>query len=272
MATAISAKDVMALRAATGLGMMDCKEALAANDGDMQAAEDYLRKKLKGKMEKRTDRAAGEGRIGVLVEPGAGAALVEVRAETDFTASNESFVKAVDEIARLALAQPAGPIEPSSEMTGLVDNVRISTGENASVARVEKVEGGQGVTFGTYIHHDGKTGVVVVAEGEIPEQTLRDIAMHIAAAVPRPQGVTAEDIPQEIQDRERKLALEQAVESGKPQEIAEKIVEGKMRKLFEELALVEQPFVKDPDKKVKDLLPAGSRIVTFRRWQLGETG
>jgi len=269
MATAISAKDVMALRAATGLGMMDCKEALAATDGDIQAAEDYLRKKLKGKMEKRTDRAAGEGRIALAVDD-KGAAIVELRAETDFTAKNESFLQAAGEIAQMALGQPAGVIEPTDEMAAKVDNVRITTGENASIARVEKLDRGAGGTFGTYIHHDGKTGVLVQAEGDVSEDTLKDIAMHVAAAVPRPQGVTADDIPDSIKEREKKFAIEQAMESGKPKDIAEKIVEGKMRKLFEELALAEQPFVKDPGTKVKDLLPGGAKLVAFRRWQLGE--
>ncbi|MFG0275671.1 MAG: translation elongation factor Ts [Phycisphaerales bacterium] len=270
MATAISAKDVMALRAATGLGMMDCKEALNATNGDMEAAEEYLRKKLKGKMETRTDRAAGEGRIAVTVSD-KGAAIAEMRAETDFTAKNESFLNAVHEIATLALDQPAGMIEPTDEMTKKVDNVRITTGENASLARVEKLDGGADSRFGVYLHHDGKTGVIVQAKGDVSDDVLKDIAMHVAAAVPRPQGVTADEIPDAVKERERKFAIEQAMESGKPQEIAEKIVEGKMRKLFEELALTEQPFVKDPGTKVKDLLPKGASLVAFRRWQLGES-
>ena len=270
MATAISAKDVMALRAATGLGMMDCKEALNATNGDMEAAEEYLRKKLKGKMETRTDRAAGEGRIAVTVSD-KGAAIAEMRAETDFTAKNESFLKAVNDIASLALDQPAGEVAPTEEMTKKLDNVRITTGENASLARIEKLDGGADFRFGTYLHHDGKTGVIVQAKGPVDEDILKKIAMHVAAAVPRPQGVTADDIPQSIKDREKKFAIEQAVESGKPQEIAEKIVEGKMRKLFEELALTEQPLVMEPDKRVKELLPKGASLVAFRRWTLGET-
>lgn len=272
MATTISAKDVMALRAATGLGMMDCKEALAETNGDVEAAEEYLRKKLKGKMEKRTDRAAGEGRIAIVVADGnAGAAIAEIRAETDFTASNEKFLQAADKITRVALGASAGAVAPTDEMTKIIDDVRITTGENASIARVAKIDGGGDSTFGAYVHHDGKTGVLVHGKGGIEEATLRQIGMHVAAAMPRPEGVSASDIPASVIEKERKFATEQAVESGKPQEIAEKMVEGKMRKFIEERALLEQPFVMDPEKKVKDLLPKGASVVEFLRWQLGET-
>lgn len=271
MATTISAKDVMALRAATGLGMMDCKEALAETNGDMEAAEEYLRKKLKGKMEKRTDRAAGEGRIAIAIAKGNGAAAIaELRAETDFTASNEKFLSAAEKVAQMALTGPAGDVAATDAMTKVIDDVRITTGENASIARVHKIEAGAGSVFGVYLHHDGKTGVLVQGKGAVPDATLRDIAMHVAAAVPRPRGVTAKDIPAEVIEKERRFATEQAIESGKPKEIAEKMVEGKMRKLVEELALLEQPFVKDPEKKVKDLLPKDATVVRFLRWQLGE--
>ena len=271
MAT-ISAKDVMALRAATGLGMMDCKEALAETNGDMTAAEEYLRKKLKGKMEKRTDRAAGEGRIAIAVaRDNSSAAIVEIRAETDFTASNEKFQNATKQIADLALTGPAGDSAPTDAMTKVIDDVRISTGENASIARVRKVAGGADAKFGAYIHHDGKTGVLVQGKGDIDEQTLRQIGMHVAAAQPRPEGVTASDVPADAIEKERKFATEQAIESGKPKEIAEKMVEGKMRKFIEERVLLEQPFVIDPEKKVKNLVPADASIVSFVRWQLGES-
>lgn len=270
--TTINAKDVMALRAATGLGMMDCKEALAATGGDRAAAEDYLRKKLKGKMELRTDRAAGEGCITVAVsEDGKSAAIAEIRAETDFTAKNKSFVEAANKVAQHALAGAPGMVEPTADMLALIENVRITTGENASIARIEKITGGAKPCFGAYVHHDGKTGAVIVGEGEIPETTLKDIAMHVVAATPRPQGVKAEDIPAAFIEKERKFAVEQAVESGKPQEIAEKMVEGRIRKLYEELTLMEQPFVKNPDLKIKDLIPKGATLTAFRRWQLGES-
>jgi elongation factor Ts len=269
----ISAKDVMNLRNRTGLPMMDCKEALSQTGGDVAAAEDWLRKKLKGKMDKRTERAAGEGRIAVATDEQHGVAtIVEVRAETDFTAKNEKFVEVVKKIATLALkAQGAGELQPTPEMTALVDDLRISTGENCAIARVHKVVGEGGTTaFGSYVHHDGKTGVLIQASGSVSDEVLREIGMHITASPTRPLGVTAEHIPGAIVERERRFRVEQAMESGKPQEIAEKIVEGGMRKFFEEVALLEQPFIKDESKKVKDVLGKDATIEAFFRWQVGE--
>jgi len=269
----ISAKDVMNLRNRTGLPMMDCKQALEATGGNLDAAEDWLRKKLKGKMEKRTDRAAGEGRIGIATDFRHGtAAIVELRAETDFTAKNEKFVKAAQRIAELAIvAHGAGELKPTGEITAIVDDLRISTGENISVARIHKVIGESGTTaYGHYIHHDGKTGVLIQATGSISDETLREIGMHITASPTRPRGVTAKDIPAEIVEKERRFRIEQAVESGKPKEIAEKMVEGGLRKFYEEVALMEQPFVKDETKKVKDVVGPKAQIVGFYRWQVGE--
>ena len=267
----ISAKDVMKLRDKTGLPMMACKSALAEADGNFDKAEDLLRKQLKGKMESKTDRAAGEGRIAITVAAdGSGAAIAEVRAETDFTAKNDRFINAVQKVADLAAQQPAGKVTPTADMLAPVDDVRIATGENISVARVEKVAGTPGTTkFGTYVHHDGKTGVVIVAEGDASPEDLRRICMHITAAVPRPLGVDQSDIPPAMIEKERKFRIDQAIESGKPKEIAEKMVEGGMRKFFEEVALVEQPFVMDPTVKVKDVVK-GATIKTFRRWAVGE--
>jgi elongation factor Ts len=269
----ISAKDVMNLRNRTGLPMMDCKQALEATGGNVELAEEWLRKKLKGKMEKRTDRAAGEGRIAISTDERHGtAAMVELKAETDFTAKNEKFVKAAQQIADLALAaHGAGELQPTAEMTAVIDDIRITTGENASIGRVHKVVGESGTTaFGKYIHHDGKTGVLIQAEGSISDETLREIGMHITASPTRPQGVTSKDIPPAAVEKERKFRIEQAMESGKPKEIAEKIVEGGLRKFFEEVALMEQPFIKDETKKVKDIVGPKAQIVGFYRWQVGE--
>lgn len=267
----ISAKDVMALRNETGLSMMECKQALQETNGDREAAKDHLRKKLKGKMDTRTDRAAGEGRIAIAIDPsGRSAAMVELRAETDFTAKNETFLAAAQKIAQLALGANAGAVTPTAEMTKMVDDIRISTGENASIARIHKLEGGGSTMFGQYVHHDGKKAALLQAEGSVSQDTARSICMHIVSAVPAPKGVSAQDVPANIVEKERKFRIEQAMESGKPKEIAEKMVEGGMRKFFEEVALLEQPFVIDPTKKVKDLLGAGSSITAFLRWQVGE--
>jgi len=270
----INPKDVMKLRNETGLPMMDCKAALGDAKGDLEAAKDILRKKMKGKMDKRTDRAAGEGRIAIATNDASGvAAIVEVRAESDFTAKNENFTKAAQKIAQIALERGhAGEVAPTPEMTTIVDEIRAQTGENCSIARAHKVTGETGTTaWGVYIHHDGKTGVLIQATGSINETTLKEIGMHITASPLRPLGVTAKDIPANLVEKEQKFRIEQAMESGKPKEIAEKIVEGGMRKFYEEVALMEQPFVKDETKKVKDIVGPKAQIVGFYRWQVGET-
>ncbi|MEL7472013.1 MAG: translation elongation factor Ts [Planctomycetota bacterium] len=268
----ISAKDVMALRNRTGLAMMECKKALAEAGGDAEQAEALLRKKLKGKMDTKLDRAAGEGRIAIaLADDHSAAAIVELRAETDFTAKNENFINAVQQVADAVLASGVeGDVAPSEEMTSIVDNLRISTGENISIGRAQRLAGGAGTVFGAYIHHDGKTGVLLKAEGDVASDTLKQVGMHVTAAVPRPLGVSADDIPAELIEKERKFRIEQAVDSGKPQEIAEKMVEGGMKKFFSDVALLEQDYVVDPSKKVKDII-GGATMHTFLRWGVGET-
>ncbi|MCC6320452.1 MAG: translation elongation factor Ts [Phycisphaerales bacterium] len=262
----ISASDVMKLRNQTGLSMMECKKALAEAGGDFAKAEDILRKSMKGKMDAKTDRPAGAGRVAVSVGGGA-AAIVEVRAETDFTAMNEKFVAAVNKVAELAVKQPAGAVPAFADATKIVDELRISTGENCSYARGRRYQGG---VFGSYVHHDGKTGALIQAEGDISADVLKQICMHIVAKVPTPKGVSPTDIPAEIVERERKFRIEQAMESGKPKEIAEKMVEGGMRKFYEEVALLEQPYVMDESKKVKDIV-GSAKILAFSRYAVGES-
>ena len=267
----ISAKEVMNLRNRTGLSMMECKKALQESGGNVEAAEDLLRKKLKGKMDARTDRAAGEGRIAIAIsQDGRAGAIVEIRAESDFTAKNELVQDAASKIATLALGANSGTVASTPDMAKLIDNLRISTGENISIARIHKLAGDGATMFGSYVHHDGKTGVLLQCEGSVSQDLARDICMHITAATPRPQGVTRDSVPAHVIDKERRLAIEMAMESGKNQEIAEKMVEGKINKLYSDLALVEQDFVKDPSKKIKDLLPKGASIAAFLRWQVGE--
>jgi elongation factor Ts len=267
----INAKDVMSLRNKTGLPMMACKAALHEAGGDVDKAEELLRKQLKGKMETKLDRAAGEGRIAIAVTDEV-ATIVEMRTETDFTAKNEKFIAAAKQAAALIVDEHAGDVAPTpAKVQAIVDELRITTGENASYARGHKLaqDPGSGA-FGQYVHHDGKTGVLVQAEGSISDETLRQICMHITAAVPRPQGISAKDVPADIVEKERRFRIEQAMESGKPKEIAEKMVEGGMRKFFEEIALLEQPFIMDPTKKVKDVIGSKASVVAFLRWQVGE--
>ncbi|HAW95112.1 MAG: translation elongation factor Ts [Phycisphaerae bacterium] len=269
MSTAnISAKDVMALRQKTGLGMMDCKKALVEANGDIATAETHLRAKLKGKMDERTDRAAGEGCIAVKYE-GDKAAILEVRAETDFTARNEMFVAMANDVAGLSLVQPAGAISFDEKMTEMLDNVRITTNENVSFARGERVDG---AGFGRYVHHDGKLGVLVVFDGEVPEDVALGVAQHVAAHVPTPAAPDADGLPAELVASKREEAEKEARDSGKPQEIAEKIAEGKMRKFFEEVTLLGQKYVRDDSMQVRDILPKGVTVTSFHRMRVGEGG
>lgn len=262
-----SAKDVMALRQKTGLGMMDCKRALGACDGDMAAAEEWLRTKLKGKMDKRTERPAAEGRIGIVID-GSSAAIVELRTETDFTARNDQFVAAVGNIATAALTLPAGPIATTEQIDELVDNVRITTGENASFARGEKIEGG---AFGRYVHHNGKKAALLQIEGSAEDEVLTGVCMHIVAHVPPPIAIDENDVPAETIDRIKTDALQEAKESGKPDEIAAKIAQGKVRKYLEQTTLLNQMYIKDPSGKtpVKNVLPQGVTIKRFVRYVVG---
>lgn len=265
-----SAKDVMMLRNRTGLPMMACKSALIEATGDVEKAEELLRKQLKGKMEGRTERAAGEGRIAIALEQGA-AAIVEFRAETDFTAKNEKFVGATQKMADEVLKSGTnGPVAETPAIKSLVEDLKISTGENCSFARGYRMAGGPDEVFGYYIHHDGKTGVLIRAKGSLSPETIKQIGMHVTAAVPRPAGITAADIPADVVEKERKFRIDQAMESGKPKEIAEKMVEGGMKKFFAEVALMEQPFVVDPSKTVKDIVGPSAQILQFLRWQVGE--
>ncbi len=267
----INAKDVMILRNRTGLSMMACKAAMVEGGGNLDKAEEILRKQLKGKMETRLDRAAGEGRIGIHVKSdNSVAGIVEVRAETDFTAKNDQFVAMVAKVAALVADAPAGIVAITPAIKAPIDELCMSTGENCSLARAEKLAAGSKTTWGAYVHHDGKTGSLVQAEGDVTVEVLRQICMHVVAAVPRPAGLSATEVPAAIVEKERKFRVEQAIESGKPKEIAEKMVEGGMRKFFEEIALLEQPFVMDPTKKVKDIVGPGARLIAFRRWQVGE--
>jgi elongation factor Ts len=269
MATEISASDVMKLRNQTGLSMMECKKALAEAGGNFEKAEDILRKAMKGKMDAKTDKPAGEGRIAIAVGPSS-ATIVELKANTDFTAKNEAFVSLANKIAQSGLKAPAGSFKPSPDLAAAIDDLRAKTGETVQVGRAEHIAGGPGVKFGTYVHHDGRTGAMVKVEGNIADEALKQICMHIVAATPRPQGVTSADVPAAVVEKERAFRIAQAIESGKPKDIAEKMVEGGMRKFFEEIVLLEQPYVIDPTKKVKDIV-GSAKVHAFWRWSVGET-
>jgi elongation factor Ts len=261
----ISPKDVMTLRQRTGLGMMDCKKALADANGDMAAAEELLRQRMKGKMDSRTDRPAGEGCIVVAIDGGK-AAILEVRAETDFTARNDGFRGMSADLAKMSLEQAAGEVATTDAMSKRLDDVRLTTGENISFARGRRLDGG---SFGQYIHHDGKLGVLLQVEGEVPADVLTGICQHVAAHVPTPMAVDEQGLDAAVVAQKRAEAQAEAAASGKPAEIASKIAEGKVRKFFEENTLLGQKFVRDESKQVRDLLPKGSKILAFVRMAVG---
>jgi len=258
-----TAKDVMALRQKTGMGMMDCKKALIETGGDAAAAEEWLRERMKGKMAERTERATGEGRIGIAVE-GDKAAIVEVQTETDFTAKNESFVAMVDDVAKLALSQPAGEVAADAAIAKRIDDVRLTTRENMSLSRGIRLEGG---SFGHYIHHDGRRGVLLQVEGDVDDETARGICQHIVFHDPK--GISEADVDPQVIEQVRQEAIEEAKATGKPEEIAQKIAEGRVRKYLEENTLLNQKYVLDESKQIKDILPSGATVKTFVRYTLG---
>jgi len=285
----ITAASVKELRERTGAGMMDCKKALAENAGDMEASVDWLRAKGLAAAAKKAGRTAAEGLVGVAVA-GTKGAVVEVNSETDFVAKNEQFQSFVGEVAKLAL-DANGDVEAlkvAAYPTGgtveekLTENIA-TIGENQSLRRTKVLEVSQGAVV-SYVHNAaapnmGKIGVLVALESAASAETLtalgKQIAMHIAAA--NPLALNAEDLDPALIERERSIAIEKAKESGKPDNIVEKMVEGSMAKFRKENALLSQLFVIDNKTPVADVVAqagkdAGSPIVlkAFERFQLGE--
>ncbi len=258
-----TAKDVMSLRQKTGLGMMDCKKALNETNGDPTAAEEWLRETKKGKMDTRTERTTGEGKICIAIT-GEGAAIVEVQTETDFTAKNENFVESVEKIANFAMQATDGDIALTDEMTTLIDDIRITTGENANYARGFKYSGGN---YGQYIHHDGKRACLLQYEGDIDDATVKGICQHIVFH--DPIGISADDIPAEKIAQIRADAIQEAKDTGKNEEIAEKMAGGKVRKHLQENTLLAQKYVLDESSSIQELLPEGASITAFTRYTLG---
>jgi len=273
----ISAQQVKELRERTGLGMMECKAALTETQGDMGAAEDLLRKRAGAKVEKKAGRIAADGAIGIYVSPDRkNAAMVEVNSETDFVAKGDDFAAfAAMTAERVASQQPADvdalyrlPLKENAAQTiaqtreGLV----MKLGENINVRRFDRLVAGKG-QIGSYVH-GRKIGVMVEVEGG-DESLARDIAMHIAAS--RPEYVSKDQVPATAVAREKEIFAEQAKGSGKPPEIIEKMVMGRVNKYLNEITLLGQPFVKDPDMTVEKLLKSKNAGVTrFTRYEVGE--
>ena len=260
----ITAKMVKALRDETQQGMMECKKALTQAEGDMDAARDILRAKGLALADKKAARETAEGLVGIrIADDGASAAMVVVSCETDFCARNEVFKAMVADVAQMALAGQAGPVEATDEITALVQAVLAKIGENMGYVRGVKIAAPK---IGSYMHHNNKVGVLVGVDGEVDDETLSGLCMHIAFS--DPVGITADDIPAELIEKERAFATQQAIDSGKPQEIAEMMVEGKMRKFAAGKALLEQPYVRDEAQKVKDIL-GDATVTSFARFAIG---
>lgn len=273
---AISAGQVKELREITGLGMMECKKALEETGGDRDAAVNLLRMKAGARVEKKAGRTAAEGVISIQFNDDNNvAAMVEVNTETDFVSKGDEFQDFADAVARRVVNNtPADvnalldlPLDDSSDLT--VSKAREALvsrlGENMSVRRFSVFASENRV--GSYIH-GRKIGVMVEVKGG-GETLAKDIAMHIAAI--RPEYVSTEDVPGEIKAKEREIYMAQARDSGKPDNIIEKIVEGRLNKYLSEICLLGQPFVKDPDIKIEKLLKtAGAAVVRFVRFEVGE--
>ncbi|MED1794432.1 translation elongation factor Ts [Brevibacillus nitrificans] len=274
---AISAQTVKELRERTGAGMMDCKRALEETNGDMEKAIDLLRERGIAKAAKKSGRIAAEGLTATAIA-GNVAAVVEVNCETDFVAKNPEFQTLVKDIAEHVVSQrPATveealeqPFKGAGETLAHVINEKISTiGENISFRRFFLSEKSDNGVFGAYLHMGGRIGVLVTLEGTQNETLAKDLGMHAAASNPR--FANRDEVSQDEIDREREVLKNQALAEGKPANIVEKMVEGRLSKYFEEYVLVEQPFVKDPDKKVSALLKeAGATLKEFARFQVGE--
>ncbi|MFZ1990283.1 MAG: translation elongation factor Ts [Alphaproteobacteria bacterium] len=291
--TTVTAAMVKELRDRTGAGMGDCKSALVETGGDQEAAIDLLRKKGLAKAAKKSGRTAADGLIGVAVAGHEGA-MVEINAETDFVARNETFQTAVKTVALVALTTngdiakvaqapyPGESVSVAEHLTNLVAKI----GENISLRRTVKLEVESGLVA-SYVHNAvttdlGRIGVLVALESKADKTKLADLgkklAMHIASGFPAVAlGITEKDIPADLVARERKIFQEQAQEGGKPANVIEKMVEGRMRKFYEEVVLLKQIYVHDQDKKVEQVLADAGKefgtpvtIKAFERFVVGE--
>jgi len=273
---AITAQMVKELREKTGAGMMDCKKALEHANGDMDKAIDYLREKGIAKAAKKMDRIAAEG-LSTIVVNGNDAVIVEVNSETDFVAKNDQFKTLVNDIANHLLAKKPSTVEEALGQTmdngatlGDFINAAIAKiGEKISLRRFEILTKTDQDAFGAYIHMGGKISVLTLLEGTTDEAIAKDVAMHAAAMSPK--YVSREDVPAEVVQHEREVLKQQALNEGKPEKIVERMVEGRIGKFFEDVCLLEQKFVKDPDVKVGQYVKSHhASVKTFVRFEVGE--
>ena len=267
----ITAAQVKELRERSGAGMMECKKALAENNGNVDEAMEWLRKTGLAKADKKAGRVAAEGRIVLAQAPGK-AVLVEINSETDFVAKDENFVAFTEKVADTALNSGAADVEAlkgAALAGGTVDEARqalvAKVGENVQVRRMVRIDSGD--TVGAYVH-GGRIGVLVELKGG-SEELAKGIAMHVAAM--NPPYVSPEHVPADIVAREKDIALAQVKESGKPAEILEKMISGKLRKTLSEMSLTGQPYVMDTSVSVEQVLKKeGAEVKRFERLAVGE--
>jgi len=259
---AITAAMVKELRERTAAGMMDCKKALVEADGDMELAIENMRKNGQAKAAKKAGNIAAEGTI-LIKEANGVAALVEVNCQTDFVAKDDSFLAFANEVADAAIASKATVEDLQAQFEEKRIALVTKIGENINVRRVEYVEG---TTLASYRHGD-RIGVVVAGEGDA--ETLKHIAMHVAAS--KPEYINPEDVPSEVVEKEKAIQIDIAMNEGKPKEIAEKMVSGRMRKFTGEVSLTGQAFVMEPKKTVGEILKEkGLTVTSFIRLEVGD--
>lgn len=272
---AVTAAQVSELRKITGAGMMDCKKALTETNGDLDAAVEHMRKTGLAKANKKASRVAAEGVISCeFSDDGKQAVIVEINCETDFVARDDNFVQFVGVVTKVALTQQCASAEELLKADSGVDGQDIETlrtaliakiGENITVRRVQQFQTSDNLS---YYKHGSKIGVLVEYKGA-DDNLGKDIAMHIAAS--SPIVVNASDVPATLVDKEREIFLAQAIESGKPEEIAQKMVEGRVNKYLKEVSLLGQSYVKDPSMNVEAYLKSNDASVTqFVRFEVGE--
>ncbi|PWG63906.1 translation elongation factor Ts [Sediminicurvatus halobius] len=273
---AISAQLVKDLRERTGAGMMECKKALVETDGDIEGAIEVMRKRGLAKADKKADRVAAEGAIVVAVDGEARhGAMVEINSETDFVAASDDFKGFADKVAARVLADAPADLEALLALPLEAGGADVATaqkelvariGENIQVRRFQHYASEGGRLF--HYLHGSRIGVLLELEGG-DDELGRDLCMHVAAS--RPVCVSVDEVPEDRAAKEREILVAQAQESGKPQEIIEKMVEGRLRKWLAEITLLGQPFVKDPDQTVEQLLKErGAKVVRFARFEVGE--
>jgi len=270
----ISAKQVSELRNLTGAGMMDCKKALTETNGDIEAAVDWLREKGIAKSAKKASRIAAEGLANIYVE-GNKAVILEVNSETDFVSKNEEFTGMIDEIGKAILNSNAKNLEEVMELStseGTVNELIIAKtakiGEKLSLRRYELVEKADNQVFGSYLHMGGKIAVLTVVEGA-SEEVARDVSMQAAAM--KPSYLSEADVPEDVIARESEVFKTQAMEEGKPADIAEKMVAGRIKKFFKEICLLKQAFIKDGDMDVETYVKNnGGKVLSMVRFEVGE--